>query len=186
MTRLAAPKNPGSLSCAARLEVATEVLRTDSRPPDGSLVNRGSSKSNHACKSSDEPCLSVSLDSHQTVLPEVRAPLPAQWLNKLIFDSGGGVHATGCVQAVGGARFEKMKQDPGKPGSHNDASRLKGSLSDWIATEAGCTFEVKLRWRRHERQCASLVDSGAVPEPRLSSAVTLAMAAKTGLWTDLW
>jgi hypothetical protein len=78
--------------------------------------------------------------------------LPTQWLNKLIFDSGGGVHAIGYVQAVGGARFEKMKQDPDKPGSHNEASRLKGSSSDRTAMEAECTFEVKLRWRLHERQ----------------------------------
>lgn len=54
-------------------------------------------------------------------------PLSTQRLNKLIFDLGGGVHATGDVKAVGGARFEKMKQDPGKPGAHNEASRLKGS-----------------------------------------------------------
>jgi hypothetical protein len=37
-------------------------------------------------------------------------------------------------------------------------------------------FELKFRWSRHERQCESLLDPGAVPDPPLLSDVADAVA----------
>jgi len=49
----------------------------------------------------------------------------------------GGLSATPDLQAVGGARSEKMKQEPGERGSDKVVSRLKGSWSGSTTTEAG-------------------------------------------------
>jgi hypothetical protein len=47
-------------------------------------------------------------------------------------------------------------------------------------------LEVKLRWSRHERQWASLVDPGVVPDPPLLSDVTLAVDGRDKSGRESW
>jgi hypothetical protein len=65
-------------------------------------------------------------------------------------------------------------------------SRIELCSSGWTTTALVPMFETKLRCRRHDKQCESVLESGSLLEPLASFAMKLAAWGAVSGWRTGW